>query len=204
MAIELNHVYKAYDKKAVLTDFNGIFDAKEITGITGPSGVGKTTLLRLCAGLETPDAGTITGLSTSLSMVFQENRLVPWLTVHDNIAFVLDDKDKDKRIESTLRMVGLWEVANEFPRTLSGGMAKRIALARAFCHPSELLLMDEPFTGLDLVLKEQIITDFKALFQASPRTVLMVSHQGDELASLCHCIIHLNAVDMNYKLKESL
>ena len=192
MAIRLNSIKVSFENNVVLDQFSATFLDHQITGIYGPSGIGKTTLLKLLSGLITSDSGEIAGLPQKdrISYVFQENRLLPWRTVHQNIEFVLTNSDEKEKVSSILMLVGLSDVSDQYPDQLSGGMAKRVALARAFCKSSDLLLMDEPFTGLDTALKNQIMDDFLKLWKYDQRTTILVSHDLDEINRLCSgCVV---------------
>lgn len=194
MSIELKHLYKRFGDKQLFKDFNYVIENERILGISGPSGVGKTTLMRMLAGQEQPDHGSITGLPTEgVSFVFQDNRLLPWMTVKENIRFILKTEGEYNQISSILKMVGLEDAADQLPATLSGGQQKRVALARAFCKNSSLLLMDEPLTGLDTVLKNRIMKDFMLLWESEKpkRTVVLVSHDEKILSDYCDRVLYL-------------
>lgn len=136
----------------------------EFVAIVGPSGAGKTTLLRMIAGLDNEYSGTIqlpSTASTSLdtAFLFQEPRLMPWLSVIDNIRLVIPKAERvlyEPRIKPLLEQVGLHQFANAYPKELSGGMARRVALVRAFVRNPALLLMDEPFQALDAPTANQL------------------------------------------------
>ncbi|MEG0378083.1 MAG: ATP-binding cassette domain-containing protein, partial [Eubacterium sp.] len=192
MAIEIKNLSKAFGNDQIYEQFNTTFETEQITGITGPSGSGKTTLLNLCAGLQVPDSGQITGIDHGkLSYIFQEDRLLPWRTVRENLEFVLKEKDLEK-VPEILELVGLSAYAEHYPKALSGGMRQRVSIARAFCYPSEILLMDEPFSSLDTGLKERLMNDFLELWYKDKKTVIFVSHNQQELEHLCHRIIFLS------------
>jgi NitT/TauT family transport system ATP-binding protein len=157
----------------------------EITCILGPSGVGKTTLFNVISGLTDYDGGEITGIENrNISYLFQEPRLLPWLTVYENIDIVLKniypEKKRNEVITHYLEMVGLIEYIDNKPEELSGGMKQRLAIARTFAYPSTLLLMDEPFQGLDVKLKNDIIESFLKLWEKDKRTVLFITHDIEE------------------------
>lgn len=188
MDIKIENLTKAYGNEVIYRDFSIKFPENKITGIMGPSGSGKTTLLNLLAGVTAPDTGMIEGVEDGqVSYIFQEDRLLPWRTVKQNLCFVLD-KEQESTVAPILEMVGLAEYADYYPKALSGGMRQRVSIARAFCYPSSLLLMDEPFSSLDYELKDRLAEDFKHLWQQDPKTVIYVSHNRDELTKICDAI----------------
>lgn len=178
--IHLRHLDVAYPGKKVLSDFSLTLPERGVLGISGPSGCGKTTLLRVLAGLEQPQAGEIEGLAPdSVSMVFQEDRLLPWLTARENLQLIFGDAGQAIMWLERMQMA---DKADVYPDQLSGGMQRRIALARGLGHPGDLLLLDEPFKGLDEALK-QALYPF-VLNCAKERPVLLVSHDQQELHTL--------------------
>lgn len=186
MAIELKSVSKSYGQTVILQQINLRLPAKGIVGVSGPSGCGKTTLLHLLAGLQMPDHGIISDLSSSeVSMVFQEDRLLPWLSTGDNLNLIINDQVKTNL---WLERMQLADKAAEFPEQLSGGMKRRIALARGLAYPSRLLLLDEPFKGLDLKLKRQLYPYLRQ--DAENRLVILVTHDPAELLE-CAQLIYL-------------
>lgn len=191
--IKLEHVTVAFKDHVVLDGLSMAFEPHQITALYGPSGCGKTTLLNAIASL-VPYQGHIS-LPGKIAYVFQEDRLMPWLTVYENIAFVLKDIiDEDHLgplITHYLELVGLLAMKDKYPKALSGGMKRRVSLARAFAYPSEVLLMDEPFNGLDDELKAQIMTDFMTLWQEDPRTVLWVTHDESDVMRMSHQMVYL-------------
>ena len=196
--IELHNLSKTFGEHVIYSHLNMNFSSGKIIGITGPSGSGKTTLFNLIAGLTEPDSGQITGIDrTKLSYVFQEDRLLPWRTVRENLLFVAPGQEK--KIEAILTMVGLEDWADAYPGALSGGMRQRAAIARAFSYPSEVLLMDEPFSSLDQALKIKLIEAFEMLFKRDPKTVLWISHDIRELKALCDEIYTLVGKPARFK-----
>jgi NitT/TauT family transport system ATP-binding protein len=183
--IKINRLKKNYDSKKIFNDFNMNIEPYEITCILGPSGVGKTTLFNVISGLTDYEGGEITGIENrNISYLFQEPRLLPWLTVYENIDIVLKniypEKKRNEVITHYLEMVGLIEYIDNKPEELSGGMKQRLAIARTFAYPSTLLLMDEPFQGLDVKLKNDIIESFLKLWEKDKRTVLFITHDIEE------------------------
>ena len=156
------------------------------TALFGPSGCGKSTLLNLVAGLDRDFVGEIALPEPArIAYVFQEPRLLPWLTVEDNLKLVLaDDPDGDAKIETWLARMGLADVRAVFPTRLSLGMARRVALARAFVIQPTLLLMDEPFVSLDEPTAERLRRLLLETLGAHPATVLFVTHNLREAITL--------------------
>lgn len=185
MGIIFKNVTFAYPDKPVLRDFSCTVPDTGVTCLTGPSGCGKTTVLRLLAGLETPTSGTIENVPDRVSMMFQEDRLLPWMTVEENVRLVRDTADA----ETWLQKVGLGDVAGELPDALSGGMQRRVALARALAAPSDLLLLDEPFTGLDRAWVETLSALIRDVAERKP--VIVVTHNAEEIALLAAATIPL-------------
>ena len=166
----------AYGARAVLEDFSHVFADGTVTCVMGPSGCGKTTLLRLAAGLETPVTGEILGRpGGGIAMAFQEDRLPPQLTASGCLRCVLPRRPgRDERIRALLADLGLGEAVDRPVRELSGGMLRRVALARALLYPSPLLLLDEPFTGLDAATKDAVMAASRPLIEG--RTTLLATH----------------------------
>lgn len=191
--ISLVNVSKNFDNLSILKDFSIDFEKNKITCLFGPSGVGKTTIANILAGIVPVDRGFIEGVDSSLiSYVFQEPRLLKWYNVYENIDFVLKDVyPPDKRVEiinSYLEMVELSEYKNYRIDALSGGMAQRLSLARAFAYPSHILIMDEPFKGFDYKLKNEMTSLFKRMWNSSQRTVIFITHDAEEAIDLSHII----------------
>ena len=184
--ISAEHITVCYGEKRVLDDFSLVLPETGITALSGPSGCGKTTLLRVLAGLQRPDAGCLTGLDPARTvLLFQENRLLPWRTVEQHIADVLP---RARRGEAGrwLALVELEEEARSYPGALSGGMGRRLALARALACGGGLYLLDEPFTGVDAARAARILERVRAL--GVP--VLLSSHEA-EIVALCDRVIPL-------------
>ena len=162
-----------------------------ITVVVGPSGCGKTTLLRLVAGMERPDAGVVRVHGVGrIGMVFQEPRLMPWLTAAQNVSF----GQRRGRCDTTrlLALTGLAGFEDALPHQLSGGMAHRVALARALANGPSLVLMDEPFAALDHLTREAMQDQLLALQRTTAMNVLFVTHSIDEALYLGDRVVVLN------------
>lgn len=181
--INIKSVTKKYGDKTVFDNFNLCIKENEITVILGESGSGKTTLLNMIAGL-TPFSGEISG-AEKVSMVFQRDRLVPHLTVKENILLVNENADA----ASLLRETDLAGAEDLYPAALSAGMARRVAIARAFACPAKLVLMDEPLVNLDLSLKYSLFDKIKDLRNKCGKTVILVTHDVKEAATLADRVI---------------
>lgn len=175
--IELSHLSFSYGERTVLSDFSLTLPDRGITALQGPSGCGKTTLLRLLAGLECPQSGTISGVIPGTgAILFQENRLLPWRTVGQHITDVLP-KERQEEVERWLDLVELEGEADTLPAALSGGMGRRLALARCLALGGSLYLLDEPFAGVDPERARRIFGRIRAL--GTP--VVLTSHQAPVL-----------------------
>ena len=180
--IEFKNVSFSYKEKNVLDNFNLKIASGERICLFAKSGRGKTTVLRLITGLEKPDKGEVRLGSDSISAVFQEDRLLPFKTVRENINEFSDGKNTDE----ILGRLGIISVADSYPSVLSGGMARRVAIARALCKESDIYIFDEPFTGLD---KENIISCSEVINDMTEgKTVVAVLHEK-EYASLINCTV---------------
>lgn len=184
----LEHISKAYGEKTVLKDFSHTFPVGKRTCIMGPSGCGKTTLLRIILGLETPDGGTMSGRPERVSAVFQENRLFEDFSALSNLAAVCHHGDKQVMADH-LTELGLGDSLHKPVRTLSGGMKRRVAIARSVLAPGELVILDEPFTGLDKDTKEVVLTYLKHHTQG--RTLIIVTHDPAERDALADEVLDM-------------
>ena len=180
-----------------LRNLQARIDPSEFCVITGPSGCGKTTLLNIVAGLDQDFAGKLgfappDGAAPRIGYVFQSPRLLPWRTVRENVALA-KPRDADlMELEGLLSDVGVAEMADAYPAQLSGGMARRAALARAFAIAPDLLLMDEPFLSLDAAAADRLRSLLLRLVSTRPATVLFVSHDLAEAVELADRILVLS------------
>jgi sulfonate transport system ATP-binding protein len=191
----LDRLSKTYaDGTRALADAALSVRESEIVALIGGSGCGKTTLLRLVAGLDRASAGvirldgeTIAQPHPAIGIVFQEPRLLPWLSVADNVAFGLEGvppPERKARVAHALEKVGLVEHAARWPRDLSGGQQQRVAIARAFVTNPKVLLLDEPFSALDAFTRASLHEHLLALWEETRPTVLLVTHDVQEAVTL--------------------
>jgi NitT/TauT family transport system ATP-binding protein len=188
----------------VLDNIRFEVEDKEFVCILGSSGCGKTTLLRMIAGLDTAEAGSILldgeeirGTSPKVGMVFQEYSLFPWRTVIDNIAFGLEMQgmagdDRYRIAEHYLNLVNLAQFRGSFPSELSGGMRQRVAVARALALDPVLLLMDEPFGALDAQTRNMLQQELLEIWEKTKKTIIFITHSVDEAVYLSDRIIVLS------------
>ncbi len=186
--IVLRNVSKNYGERPVLSALSAVFPEGKISSIRGPSGCGKTTLLRILLGLETLDSGEIAGLPAGRSAVFQEHRLFEDFSAVSNVCAVLSGRERALVI-SALTALGLGESLFLPVRSLSGGMKRRVSIVRALLAPGELLVLDEPFTGLDAESKARSIALLREYRRG--RTTLLVTHDSFELEQLAEYRLEL-------------
>ena len=193
---KVKNINKSFGNLKVLDNISISFPENKTTCILGPSGCGKTTLLNIIAGLLDADSGELIGFKNeNFSFVFQEDRLIPWKSVEDNLAFVLkkntDKREVDKLINHYLELVSLEKYKHYYPKDLSGGMKQRINILRAFIYDSKILIMDEPFKSLDIDNKQIVMDFFEELMAAKNRTCIMVTHDIEEALTLGDMIVIL-------------
>ena len=208
--IKLVNVSKFYtvDKESIKVidkiDLN--IPENKITVILGRSGCGKTTLLRLVAGLENFEQGEIIGVeSKRKAYVFQEDRLMPWLDVKSNITFGIHKNEIDNsRINEIIETVGLEKFYNAYPSQLSGGMKQRVSIARAFAYNPDFIMMDEPFSALDYFTREQMQNELLRIHERLKCSILFVTHSIDEALILGDNIVILEKgiIKSQYEIKE--
>ncbi|MCZ4432909.1 ABC transporter ATP-binding protein [Agrobacterium sp. SOY23] len=198
--LSLNGLSKTYGNGVqALGGFTLDVPRGEILVVIGGSGCGKSTLLRLISGLERPSRGTVvingetvTEPHPLINLIFQEPRLLPWLTVRDNIAFGLADlpaPERDRRIRLALGQVHLEGYEDRLPKELSGGQAQRVAIARALVTQPEVLLLDEPFSALDALTRAALQNHILDIWEESRPTIILVTHDIDEAVLLAHRIV---------------
>ncbi len=185
--------YEKNNKKIIFDNFNCKIKKGKFTSIIGPSGTGKSSLLKLIAGLIAPEKGeikfenqTLNKVINQITLIQQNPSLMPWLNVYDNITLANSNNKKTnyKNIDELIKDIGLGEFSSYFPHKLSGGMLQRVAIARALLFYPSLLLLDEPFAALDNLSREIISTELVSIIKKKSLTVLMVTHSIEEAALL--------------------
>ncbi len=194
--IQFKQVGKRYNGIEVIENLCFSIHKNDVIGILGPSGVGKTTILKMIADLVTPSSGTIISHAKRIAYVFQEPRVLPWKTALDNVAIPLlplgyNYKQAREKAAEQLGKMGLRGYEGYFPVQLSGGMIQRVSLARAFAIEPDTLLLDEPFSALDIGLKKVLLDMIKEQLKAMPVTVLYVSHMPEEVVQIANRIFML-------------
>ena len=184
--IKFNDLTVKYEKQTVIENLSFTFETGKFYGLTGASGIGKTTLLGVISGLLRPCGGTVTSDHKKVGYIFQDPRLFPWMTALENVECVCDDKSKAKYFLDML----LPDSSDKYPSELSGGMRQRVSIARALAYDCDILLLDEPFKGLDEQTKKATIQT--VLKYIDKKTAIMVSHDASEL-ELCDEIYKMEA-----------
>ena len=218
--LELRGIRKAFAGQRVLDDIDLSLAPGEIVSLLGPSGCGKSTLLRIAAGLDQDFTGGLAhnplldfGGGTGIGVVFQEPRLMPWLTVNANIAFAAknDPSLPAAPDEKLLELLGLKAFQHSFPAQLSGGMAQRTALGRTLFQNPDLILMDEPFSALDYFTRRSLQQMLLNLFQQQKKSVIFVTHDVEEALLLGQRILVMQEgrikidqrIDMEYPRQQA-
>ena len=209
MAIEIKNINKSFEGKnkdlSVLEDVNLTIDDGELVCLLGPSGCGKTTLLRLIAGLDHPTSGEIIANgevvkkpSGDRAVIFQQYSLFPWLTVLQNVTFGLEMTKKGSKEENIaaaeryLESVGLIDFKDSYPHELSRGMKQRVAIIRSLLNHSPILLMDEPFSALDMQNRHKLQEQLIGVWKRFENTIVFVTHDVDEAIYLADKIVILD------------
>ena len=205
--LAVQHVSVSFDGRPVLDHVSLRAERHEVVALLGGSGSGKSTLLRVIAGLQAADAGRVvvngrdvTGVPTHLrdvGMVFQDEQLFPHLDVAGNIAFGLRmagvaRAERDRRVEELLAMIGMSGMGRRGVQRLSGGEAKRVALARSMAPAPAVLLLDEPLTGLDRELHDRLVADLAQLLRVTSTTAVLVTHDLEEAAAIADRVVRID------------
>jgi len=201
--ISIKNVNKMYDNLTALHDVNLDIKQGEFIALVGMSGGGKSTLLRLIAGLEKPTAGSVTvdqaNSKTLMRVMFQEDRLLPWMSVLDNLSFGSKDKNTKAHAQELLELVELSEYADHYPNQLSGGQKQRVALARALMSYPKILLLDEPLGALDALTRRKMQDLILDICQKQNLTTILVTHDVEEAARMADRIIVMKDSTNSYE-----
>ncbi len=198
LQVDVRH--KSFNGRTVVRDVAFAVAAGEIVAVLGASGCGKSTLLRAIAGLDADFAGRINIHGTHnnqnvIGMIYQEPRLMPWLNVEDNIGFGLDKKIAKSSIDALLQEVMLENARGYLPKQLSGGMAQRVAIARALVREPDVLLMDEPFSALDVLTRRSLHALTRAITTRHQTATVIVTHDPEEAVNLADRVLVLANTD---------
>jgi sulfonate transport system ATP-binding protein len=178
--LDIHVARKSFATTTVLNDIHLQLQPRETVSLLGPSGCGKSTLLRIVAGLEKDFEGRLLSHTEQLAFVFQEARLMPWLTVQQNIGFSDDDRYDKAWVAQLIEEVGLSDFADALPKALSGGMAQRVAIARGLYSRPRVLLLDEPFSAVDAFTRMKLQDLLLQLAERHAIALLLVTHDVDE------------------------
>jgi ABC-type nitrate/sulfonate/bicarbonate transport system ATPase subunit len=194
MNIEIRNLTKYYEDQILYNNFNADIEKYHTTAIIGESGLGKTTLLRMISGLDDAYTGRIRNVPDRLVFLFQEDLLLPWKNVEENIAFPVQDifpeDEIRKKVSDLLELTHLMGHEAKYPSELSGGMQRRVALCRALIYPADLLLLDEPFSGLDSTMRNHIADSVLSRI-GGEKTIVIVTH-NESIIARCDDIIDCN------------
>ena len=217
--VEVTDLFKLYQlagkELEVLRGISFRLETHSFVTVVGKSGCGKTTLLRIMSGLESASRGSVRIVNNAgnknlpkASIVFQEPRLMPWLTVGQNIAFAAAKKADKKRIRETvdfyLDLLGLADFKNAYPSQISGGMAQRVALGRTLCFDADVILMDEPFGALDAFTRRNLQRELVNIFFSQQKTILFVTHDVDEAIFLGQRVFVMDQGQLIKEIKVDL
>lgn len=207
MYLEMKNIYKTFDGFHASNGVNFSVEKGDLAALLGPSGSGKTTILRMIAGLDTPDSGDIIinntkvnslpGSKRGIGFVFQNYALFRYMTVADNIAFGLEVQKKSKaeikeRVEELLELISMKDLGKRYPHQLSGGQRQRVAFARALAPNPLLLLLDEPFAAIDAKVRRELRTWLKEMIGQVGITSIFVTHDQEEAMEVADTIIVTN------------
>jgi ABC-type nitrate/sulfonate/bicarbonate transport system ATPase subunit len=182
--LRFENVCVKFDEQTVIDDLSFELEEGHVYGITGASGIGKTTIINVLAGLVHPKSGNVFTDDKKIGYIFQEPRLFPWLTALENVEAVCNDKQKAPHYLELL----LPDSTDKYPDELSGGMKQRVSIARALAYEPDVLLLDEPFKGLDGDTKKRVMSAVSDYLRG--KTAILITHDSDEL-EMCDTVFHL-------------
>lgn len=185
--LKLENITVSYKKKTVIKDLSFEFEDGHHYAVTGASGIGKTTLINVIAGLKKAKSGSVTSSYKRPAYIFQEPRLFPWLTALENVCAVTKDTEKARQLLH--RLINEDDIDEKYPNELSGGMKQRVSIARALVYDSDIVLMDEPFKGLDSKTADDVR---RFVFdRLSGKTVIMITHSAEDIL-VCDKVLRMN------------
>jgi sulfonate transport system ATP-binding protein len=202
--IKINIKEKSFKGIKILENIDISLKEAEFLSIIGPSGCGKTTFLNIVSSLDKDFKGNVNINSSNIGFVFQDARLIPWLTIKENLLIVSKDKDI-KQIDELLKLVNLENILDLYPKDLSGGMARRVSFVRAFINKPKLIFLDEPFISLDYPTATALKKDFLELCKRFNTTIILVTHDLTEAIYLSNRIIFFskNPATVIFEYKNS-
>ena len=188
-SIKIINLKKSFNSE-IISNFSVLIEPTETLAIIGDSGSGKTTILNILSDLTPKSSGTIEKSFKKMAYIFQEDRLIPWMNIEDNIKIVNQSISQEVLVE-TLKTLKIYDKIKNFPHELSGGMKKRVNIARALVYFPDIILMDEPFSSLDIKIKHEIIVDFLKLKEKYKFSTIIVSHDPYEISMLADSTVYL-------------
>ena len=204
MDIGFESIEKKYGEKTIVKDFTLLFESGTILCLMGPSGAGKTTLLNIFAGLTPITHGRIIGAADKkISYIFQEPRLLPFMTVYENIALVMKEPDP-KTVEDLIELMELTDSTSLYPDELSGGMQQRVSFARALAYKPDILLADEPGRGLDINLKKTLYEIMRIYAKQHDISVIMVTHEPSDCVTYADEVVVLSKPPMQILYRQKI
>ncbi len=201
-AVEIKRLNKYFDNMQALDNISLEVEKGEFLSVIGASGCGKSTLIRIIGGLETASNGIVlvngrevNKPTRKIGYVFQDHRLLPWLTAGENIKLALDEKESQKEeiVKRYLKLVGLEKFENAYPSQLSGGMAQRISIARALANKPDILLLDEPFGALDAITRINMQQELHKIWKSENITMILITHDIDEAVYLGERVVVMSS-----------
>lgn len=200
MTVRFDHLHLSFGARTVLQDFSLELPQRGVVCFFGASGCGKTTLLHTISGLVKPQSGAVLGIEDKkTAVVFQEDRLLPWVSARQNVALVC--RGDEKSAEKWLQKVGLPGEEDKKPAALSGGMKRRVAIARALAYGGDILILDEPFNGLDTNMERTVISHIRE--QYADKLVLFITHDSAEAAFFADEVLLLSGPPLTVQKKLS-
>lgn len=195
--LKIEKLTVTYKKEPVINELSYTFSDGKHYALTGPSGIGKTSLINVLSGLKKQTSGKVISTYKAPTYIFQEPRLFPWLTALENINIVCNDMERSRYLLK--HFIDDKDVEGKYPHELSGGMKQRVAIARALSYESDIVFMDEPFEGLDEEMRQEVRSF--VFEQLKGKTVIMITHNMDD-ASLCDIVLKMDGIPVSQLVTE--